>query len=150
MFFILISILSGTIVVISRILNTRLAENVGLIESSFFNYFTGLLSSLILFFIIKDKFTLSQFYSLPFWAYLGGILGVAVVILSSVVTPKMSSFYITLIIFIGQLFTGIILDCITTKTIPYAKVIGGLLVVAGLAYNLHIYSAVTEKIAQTS
>jgi len=150
MFFILISILSGAIVVISRILNTRLAENVGLIESSFFNYFTGLLSALILFFIIRDKFTLSQFYSLPFWAYLGGILGVAVVILSSVVTPKMSSFYITLIIFIGQLFTGIILDCITTKTIPYAKVIGGLLVVAGLAYNLHIDSAVTEKIAQTS
>ena len=150
MFFILISILSGTIVVISRILNTRLSENVGLIESSFFNYFTGLLSALILFFIIRDKFTLSQFYSLPFWAYLGGILGVAVVILSSVVTPKMSSFYITLIIFIGQLFTGIIVDCITTKTIPYAKVIGGLLVVAGLAYNLHIDSVTTEKIAQTS
>ena len=114
MFFILISIASGAIVVISRILNTRLSEKVGLMESSFFNYFTGLLSALILFAIVKDKITLSEFYNIPFWAYLGGILGIVVVILSSVVTPKMSSFYITLIIFIGQLFTGIIIDCITT------------------------------------
>ena len=147
MFFILISIASGAIVVISRILNTRLSEKVGLMESSFFNYFTGLLSALILFAIIKDKVTLSQFYNIPFWAYLGGTLGIAVVILSSVVTPKMSTFYITLIIFIGQLFTGIIIDCITTKTIPFAKIIGGLLVVAGLAYNLHVDST-TEEVAQ--
>lgn len=148
MFFILISIASGAIVVISRILNTRLSEKIGLIESSFFNYFTGLLSALILLTIIKDKINLSQFYNIPFWAYLGGILGIAIVILSSVVTPKMSSFYITLIIFIGQLFTGIIIDCITIKTIPFAKVIGGLLVVAGLAYNLRVDS-LTKEVAQT-
>ena len=147
MFFILISIASGAIVVISRILNTRLSEKVGLMESSFFNYFTGLLSALILFAIVKDKVTLIQFYNIQFWAYLGGTLGIAVVILSSVVTPKMSTFYITLIIFIGQLFTGIIIDCITTKTIPFAKIIGGLLVVAGLAYNLHVDST-TEEVAQ--
>ena len=145
MFFILISIASGAIVVISRILNTRLSEKVGLIGSTFFNYFTGLLSALILFAIVKDKITLSEFYNIPFWAYLGGALGIVVVILSSVVTPKMSSFYITLIIFIGQLFTGIIIDCITIKTIPFAKIVGGLLVVFGLAYNLHVDSStVTE------
>lgn len=148
MFFILISICSGAIVVISRILNTRLAEKVGLMESSFFNYFTGLLSALILFAIAKDKVTLNQFYNIPFWAYLGGILGVIVVMLSSVVTPKMSTFYITLIIFIGQLFTGIFIDCIILKTLPLAKIIGGLLVVAGLIYNLRVDS-VTEEVIQT-
>jgi len=149
MFFILISIASGAIVVISRILNTRLAEKVGLIQSSFFNYFTGLLSALLLFAIMKSSFTLHDFFAIPFWAYLGGILGIAIVILSSVVTPKMSSFYITLIIFIGQLFTGIIIDCITTRTIPFAKIIGGLFVIVGLAYNLHVDSVTTENVSQT-
>lgn len=149
MFFILISIASGAIVVISRILNTRLSEKVGLLESSFFNYLTGLLSVLILFSIIKDKVTFNEFYTIPFWAYLGGALGIIIVILSSVVTPKMSSFYITLIIFIGQLFTGIIIDCITLKTIPFSKIIGGLLVIAGLGYNLHIDSE-TEALVQTN
>jgi len=149
MFFILISIASGSIVVISRILNTKLSEKVGLMQSSFFNYFTGLLSAVILFSVVKEKVTLNQFYDIPLWAYLGGILGIAIVILSSVVTPKMSTFYITLIIFIGQLFTGIIIDCITLKTIPFAKIIGGLLVVAGLAYNLHVDSVTTEDVTQT-
>lgn len=148
MFFILISIASGAIVVISRILNTRLSEKVGLMESSFFNYFTGLLSAIILFIIFKDKLNLDKFTAIPLWAYLGGLLGIAIVILSSVVTPKMSSLYITLIIFIGQLFTGIIIDCITIKTIPLAKIIGGLLVVLGLAYNLYVDSSLIKNAAQ--
>jgi bacterial/archaeal transporter family-2 protein len=142
MFFILISITAGAIVVISRILNTRLSEKTSLMESSFFNYLTGLLSSFILFAAINDNITLSGFHNIPFWAYLGGILGVFVVTLSSVVTPKMSTFYITLIIFIGQIFAGIIIDCILLKTIPFAKIIGGLIVVAGLAYNLQVDSTV--------
>lgn len=140
MLFILISIASGAIVVISRILNTKLSEKVGLIQSSFFNYFTGLLSSIILFSFFRDKITLNQFYDIPLYAYLGGLLGIIVVILSSVVTPKLSSFYITLITFVGQLFTGIIIDYITFKTIPFTKIAGGLLVVAGLAYNLYVDS----------
>ncbi len=147
MFYVLISIAAGAIVVISRILNTKLSETVGLIGSSFFNYLTGIFAALILFLIFRDTITLSQLYKIPFYAYLGGILGVIIVILNSVITPKMSSFYATLIIFIGQLFTGIIIDWITLKTLPFAKVIGGLLVVAGLAYNLYIDSE-AEKSAQ--
>lgn len=144
MFFIIISIASGAIVVTSRILNTRLSEKVGLIESSFFNYLTGLLSALMLLTFFRDKISLNQFHNIPSWSYLGGILGVIVVILNSVVTPKMSTFYITLMIFIGQLFTGIIIDCITLKTIPFTKIIGGILVVAGLAYNLYIDSLTND------
>jgi len=150
MFFILISVLSGAIVVIARILNTRLAEKVGLIQSSFFNYFTGLLSSLLLFTIMRNSITINDFFKIPLWAYLGGLLGIIIVILSSVVTPKMSSFYITLIIFIGQLFTGIIIDCISTRTIPFAKIIGGLFVIMGLAYNLHIDAVAANKVDQTN
>ena len=35
MFYILISMLAGVIVVVSRVLNTRLSEKIGLIESSY-------------------------------------------------------------------------------------------------------------------
>ncbi|WP_160684802.1 DMT family transporter [Clostridium sp. C2-6-12] len=146
MFAIIISIISGSIIVISRILNTRLSEKVGLLESSFYNYLTGLLSALILFAFIKDSFTSSQLASIPIWAYLGGAIGIIIVISSSVVTPKMSSFYITLIIFIGQLFSGIIIDCLTLKTMPLQKIVGGLLVVLGLGYNLYIDSEKNEII----
>ncbi|MVX66026.1 EamA family transporter [Clostridium chromiireducens] len=138
MFYILISILSGSIVVTSRILNTKLSEKVGLMQSSFFNYLTGLSASLILIVFLRDKFLTNQFNTLPFYAYLGGLLGVIVVILSSVITPKMSSFYATLIIFIGQLFAGIVIDFLINQTISFTKIVGGLLVISGLAYNLYI------------
>ena len=145
MFYILVSVVAGAIIVISRVLNTKLSENIGLIESSFFNYLTGLLSSLILFILMREKITLNSFNNIPFWAYLGGLLGAVVVILSSVVTPKLSSFNLTLIIFIGQLITGIFIDIITLGTISYSKIIGGLLVILGLAYNLHIDSTLEKN-----
>ena len=140
MFYILISIASGGIVVLSRILNTVLTDSIGLMESSFFNYLNGFISSFVLFLIMRETIQFSNFSNTPIWAYLGGLIGVVIVILSSVVTPKMSVFYISLIIFVGQLFTGIIIDCLTLKTIPFNKIIGGLLVVGGLLYNIRIDS----------
>ncbi|MFT8350998.1 DMT family transporter [Clostridium saccharoperbutylacetonicum] len=144
MFYILISVIAGTIVVVSRILNTKLSEKVGLIESSFFNYFTGVVASLVLFIIFKENFSSTNFSNIPFYAYFGGILGIAIVILNSVITPKMSSFYATLIIFVGQLFTGILLDCLTLNSISITKISGGILVVIGLTYNLYVDSKLDE------
>jgi len=51
-------------------------------------------------------------------------------------TPRISSFYLTLFIFIGQLFMGIVIDYITLGKASTGKVIGGILVLIGLAYNL--------------
>ncbi|WP_252235315.1 DMT family transporter [Clostridium sp. ZS1] len=138
MFYILMSILTGVIIVICRILNTKLSEEIGLIESSYFNYFTAAITSILLFFIMREKFVFTSLSTVPFYAYLGGFLGVAIVVLNSVVTPKMSAFYVTLLIFVAQLFTGVALDWLISRQFPLSKIIGGLIVVAGLAYNLHI------------
>ncbi|AOR23422.1 DMT family transporter [Clostridium taeniosporum] len=138
MLYILMSILAGVIIVISRILNTKLSEKIGLIESSYFNYFTGSITSIIFFFIMKEKFVFTSLNNIPFYAYLGGFLGVSIVILNSVVTPKMSAFYVTLLIFVAQLFTGIALDWLIFKQFPLNKIIGGLIVIIGLAYNMNI------------
>ena len=146
MFYILISILAGVIIVISRVLNTRLSEEIGLIESSYFNYFTGVIASIILFFIVGENFSLNSFNGIPFYSYLGGLLGVIIVILNSVVTPKMSSFYVTLLIFIAQLFTGIIIDWFISNSFPLNKIIGGLFVVLGLGYNLYIDYLDSKKV----
>ncbi|RHW65938.1 EamA-like transporter family protein, partial [Clostridium botulinum] len=64
--------------------------------------------------------------------------GVLVIVLSSYVTPKISSFYLTLIIFIGQLFVGIIIDYFTLNKLSLGNMLGGLLVLIGLTYNLLI------------
>ena len=138
MIFIFLSILTGVIIVVSRILNTKLSEKIGLLESSYFNYLTGAVTSIILF--VGESFNLSSLKTVPFYGYLGGILGVSIVILNSVVTPKLSAFYVTLLIFIGQLFTGIVIDWIVSGHLPINKLIGGIIVVCGLSYNLIIDS----------
>jgi len=58
-----------------------------------------------------------------------------VVIISNIIIPKIPTIYSTLLIFIGQLFTGIVLDYLTGMEISKGKVVGGLLILAGMAYN---------------
>ena len=138
MFYILVSILTGVIIVICRILNTRLSQEIGLMESSYFNYFTGTITSILVFLIMREKFIFNSLATIPFYAYLGGFLGVAIVVLNSVVTPKMSAFYVTLLVFVAQLFTGIALDWLISGQFPLSKIIGGIVVVLGLIYNLRV------------
>ncbi|MDO5516776.1 MAG: DMT family transporter [Clostridium sp.] len=138
LFYILISILTGVIIVVSRIFNTKLSHEIGLIESSYYNYFTAAITSVIMFFFIGEAFSLTSFNGIPAYAYLGGFMGVLIVILNSVVTPKLPAFNVTLLIFIAQLFTGIAIDWIISGAVPINKISGGLLVVLGLSYNLYV------------
>ncbi|WP_294152759.1 DMT family transporter [uncultured Clostridium sp.] len=136
MIYILLSILTGVIIVVSRILNTRLSHEIGLIESSYFNYLTGAVTSIVLFLIMDEHFNFVSLKDVPLYGYLGGVLGVIIVILNSVVSPKLSAFYVTLLIFVGQLFTGILIDWLIAGTLPLTKILGGIIVVIGLSFNL--------------
>ncbi len=140
MLYIVISILAGVSVVVSRIINSNLAKEIGIFQSTFFNYIVGLFFSVIFFILSREKINLSGLKSgdVPFWAYLGGVAGVLLIVLSNYITPRISSFYLTLLIFVGQLFTGIIIDYFVKGNISSGKLIGGLLVLAGLIYNLVI------------
>lgn len=140
MFYIFISILAGVSIVIARIINSNLANEIGIFQGTFFNYVTGLvLSSIFLFFSNETlKLSISKINCIPSWAYLGGIVGVLVVVLSSYITPKISAFYLTLLIFIGQLFMGIIIDYFTLNKLSIGKILGGILVIIGLSYNLTV------------
>lgn len=136
--YIIISILAGVTIVIGRTINSNLAERIGIFQGTFFNYVVGLLFSIIFLIFSKETFptTFNSFNSIPFLAYLGGLLGVITIVISNYMTPRISSFYLTLFIFIGQLFMGVIIDYTNIGTVSIGKVIGGILVLIGLTYNL--------------
>jgi len=137
MFFALIAILSGISNVISRSINFVLSEKLGVYQSTLFNYIFGLAGSILILFISGE--TSKLFASTSYWlAYTGGLVGVAVVSLQVFLSSKVSSFYLTLLLFVGQLFTGIILDFILLGKISIWQVVGGILVIIGLSYNLYI------------
>jgi uncharacterized membrane protein YdcZ (DUF606 family) len=135
MLYLLISILAGVTIVVARIINSNLALKIGLFQSTFYNFLTGLLFSSLILLFNRDTLNISM-SSIPILAYFGGLIGVISISFSNFVAPKISAFYMTLLIFIGQLFVGILIDYFTLNQLSLGKVIGGIIVVIGLGYNL--------------
>lgn len=140
MIYILFAILCGVTNVLSRSVNFVLSDKIGMYQSTFFNYIFDLTGSFLLLLISGETFKMFALssYNAPWLVYTGGLFGVAVVTLLSFLSSKVSSFYLTLLLFVGQLFTGIIIDALSTGNISFYQIIGGTLVVLGLTYNLYI------------
>lgn len=132
------NVLTGLTVLLNRVVNSNLAQKIGLFRSTLYNYVTGLVVSAIFMLFSKEVGTFSDttMEGVPFWAYFGGFIGVIAIVLSSYLTPRISAFYLTLLLFIGQLFTGIVIDFLNAGEFSFAKLIGGVFVFTGLAYNL--------------
>ncbi|MBP2027535.1 transporter family-2 protein [Acetoanaerobium pronyense] len=140
MFYFIFPAIAGISIVIARILNSNLAKIIGIFPGTFFNFLTGLtVSSMLLLFSGQSFFeNTSSFNQIPVWVYFGGILGLFIVSLSNYITPKISAFYLTILMFIGQLFTGIIIDFISMGSLSVGKIAGGLFVLFGLSFNLYM------------
>ncbi|BCN29452.1 DMT family transporter [Anaeromicropila herbilytica] len=131
---------SGITIVLARIINSKLAEKIGTLQGTLINYIVGLIVSILCFFVSKESslITISRYHSVPIWAYFGGIVGVITILSSNYITPRISSFYLTLLIFIGQLFVGIAIDYFILQELSLGKLIGGIFVVLGLSYILWV------------
>lgn len=64
--------------------------------------------------------------------FIGGIIGVFNILILNIVVPKVSPVKLTLITFVSQLISGIILDYCFYDIFSVNKLIGCLIVVAGL------------------
>ncbi len=129
---------SGLLLVVSRSYNARLANNTSVYVSTFFNYVFGLLASIPVFLLLGMREPIHQgFVFAPhWWAYLGGALGVCAVWLSNVVVVKIPQLYVSLLMFVGQVFTGVLLDALLDGAFSMANIMGGVLVALGLSLNL--------------
>ena len=135
---VIVSFIAGINIVISRTLNAKLAVLTSIRTGTFYNYLVGLIFSIpvLLLFGSQEKH-ITEFVFSPNWhIYLGGILGVCVVLLSNVTVVKVSAFYLTLLIFIGQVFSGVLIDVVITQVLSPNNLIGGILVTIGLCVNL--------------
>ena len=138
--YILIAILAGVSVVISRIFNSIIADEIGTLQGTFINYLTGLVAAFILFILSKEYLNIGNinYSNIPFYSYLGGAIGILVVLLSNYTTPKVSNFSLSLLVFKGQLSIGILIDYYSYSTVSIGKIIGGILILLGLSYNMII------------
>lgn len=134
---VILSILAGVTNVVSRSVNAELSGKNGVLYATWYNYAVGLtVSAAILTVMLNTGHAQMQMFISPkMWIYLGGIIGICVVSLSNFLTPKMPAFQMSLILFAGQMFTGILLDSVILHKFATGSLVGGLFVTLGLALN---------------
>ena len=138
MFYLFLAIIGGFLTILNMVINAGLAKRIGVFPGTFINYMVGLTMILILVLIIGPSLDTTSSSNIPFYAFLGGALGVMVVASSNIIIPKIPAIYTVLLNFIGQIFAGIIIDYIRFGSISKGKIIGGILIVLGILYNTSI------------
>jgi len=137
----LFAILAGVMVVLSMVMNSQLARGVGIFQGVFINFAAGLLTALAVYFLC-DYFALEALgdnsFSAPWYAFLGAFFAIAIVAACNVVIPKIPVVYSAVLIFLGQIVTGLILDALVAGHFDTNKAVGALLITAGLLLNARI------------
>ena len=137
---VLYAVTSGVTVVLSRSVNTQLSEKIGAMHGALVNHVVGLIVSILILLFVNVEivpFTLNN----PLM-YFGGVLGVIVVYLSNIVVPKVSSFNLTILSFVGQVLMGLVLDLMLTQTYSVPTLKAALIIATGILLTM-----LTEKVS---
>ncbi|MGL4736950.1 MAG: DMT family transporter [Cellulosilyticaceae bacterium] len=147
---IILSFVAGISIVTSRTCNARLADRIGALPGSFINHLVGLpLCILILLCFAPRDATSLLARSSNAWIYLGGVLGVATVLLFNLLVPKVAALPLTILAFVGQIFTSMIVDLVVLHTYDPATFWGGLLIACGIGINMLLTAITMRKASLT-
>ena len=133
----LLACASGVLMAIQGSLNACLSKTIGLLETTFVVNFTGtILITILLFIMGMGKGNLSAWSEAPWYAYLGGVVGVGIIYLVAASIPQVGVANATTAIIVGQVLTAIIIDhcgAFGLERIHYGwnQIIGLLLLVGG-------------------
>ncbi len=128
---VLLSLGAGVTVVLSRTVNARLSAAVSALAGFFTNHLVGLPVCMLLAALIPASGGMAP-HTLKPWMLSGGMLGVLVVLLFNVTVQKLPAFRLTLLSFLGQIFTGITMDLACGRDIPSRLFWGSIVCAVGL------------------
>jgi transporter family-2 protein len=135
MIYVLIALLNGVLIAVTRSLNGRLATTHGAFYSSWINHLVGFTVLTLL--LLASQGLASPLGAVPWYAFLGGTIGALYVGLNSFVLVRLGTTQTTLLVIVGQLTISLLLDLWFGKiTLGYdltslKLVVGCLLLVLG-------------------
>ncbi len=140
MLMILLAVLGGVLTTLSMVVSSTLGKKIGLIQSTIIHYIGGLIGGVFILIGLGSKIapSIAEMSNMPFYIFLGGVIGVMVVYTSNVVIPKIPVVYSTLLMFSGQMLCAIMIDAIVMKDFSILKLIGAIIVVLGILYNSRV------------
>ncbi|WP_181868970.1 DMT family transporter [Yoonia sediminilitoris] len=130
--FVMYAVLAGGLVGLSRQINGRLALSTSAMESSFWNHAVGLGFVTITALLIGGLFA-GEPQSAPWWAYLGGPVGVVFIAAGSWLIARIGAAQTAMLIIAGQMISGVMLDLILgAPGNPLARITGVALILTGM------------------
>ncbi len=130
------SVYRGVTLVLSRQLNGRLAVQSGTGFSTYFNYLSGFVCSFAVFALLRFPMTAAfPQASVPVWAYCGGVVGCLGIVLCNLSSPRLSALNMSLVVFIAETLSGIVVDVLIGK-ISVPILVGCAIVSVGMVVNL--------------
>ncbi|MGH9897783.1 MAG: DMT family transporter [Pyrinomonadaceae bacterium] len=107
--YILLAMLNGVVIGVSRAINGRLSIEIGPFKASFWNHLVGFLF-LTTVLIGMGSLTFSIPSCAPAFTYLGGFFGALFVAVNSYVLPRIGAIKTVLLVISGQIVTGVLID----------------------------------------
>ena len=142
----IVATLIGFTIVISMVQNARLATEITNTQTTLMNFITGLFGISLMFLLSGAGLAaFAGFTTMPPLAYIGGILGVAVVFVSTVIIRKVSIIAASMLMYTGQMLAGILIDAYRGIDLSPIKIIGCGLIIAGIYFNAYIDSKASSE-----
>jgi bacterial/archaeal transporter family-2 protein len=132
-----LALLTGVTVVTSRTINGTLGKRSTASLSAWYNHLVGLLGSLAVLVILgfQGHIPFENINLSNAWIFTGGLLGVLAVTFSNFLIHHVSSYSMTLLLFVGQITGGVLLDVFLEGSFAPIQVIAGLVIVIGFSMN---------------
>jgi bacterial/archaeal transporter family-2 protein len=137
---VILALLTGVTVVTSRTINGALGKRSTASLSAWYNHLVGLFGSVVVLAILGfpgsipfDHINLSNA-----WIFTGGMLGVLAVTFSNFLIHHVSSYSMTLLLFVGQITGGVLLDVFLEGSFAPIQVLAGLIIVVGFSLNAYM------------
>lgn len=106
-----LAVISGILMAVQGSLNASLSKVIGLLEATFIVHISGTVVVLLLLFVFGlGKGNLHAITEAPWYAYLGGIVGVFIIYLVAASIPSVGVANATTAIIVGQVLTAVLID----------------------------------------
>lgn len=130
--YILLALLNGICIAISRILNGQLSRYSGAFRSSFINHLGGFIFLSILFLILTQSPQISSDGDIS--VYAGGVIGAIYVAINNAVMTRLGSTNAIILVISGQMFFGLFLNQLSgLNGSLFTHILGITLIIIGIA-----------------
>lgn len=132
----LVSFLNGLLNSVNKMTNVKAGQCFGSAKGSLINYLEATFLSLALVFMTSDPAELApaHVFSVPAWAYLGAVCGLAAMLLIIIGTLHTHVLISSIIALIGNLGMALVLDYVFYGIFSWQRVAGILLILLGITW----------------